>query len=99
MEEKNFEPMEDEDLLREILLPILDHPEELVIGVRKEGNEKTLLICCSAGDRGRIIGKRGCNMSAIRQIFRSIAYHEKRVMYVEVEDPSKDRRFRQQRVA
>lgn len=88
MENSAYQPLVDEDLLFENVLALLEEPESLKIKkeIRVDGSVR-LTIFCGQRDRGRVIGKNGCTISALRQLFQSIAYFEKRRIEVEVDDP------------
>lgn len=87
MNKSPYQPMEDEDLLFEILLPILEFPENLKIEKEVVDDKSVrLVVSCDPRDRGRTIGKNGCNASALRQIFRSIGYAEKRSIFIDIHD-------------
>lgn len=89
MSRDEYEPLEDEDLLFEVLLPLVDRPEELRVSKRSFEGGSVLVVTCSDGDRGRIIGFKGGNISAIRTLFRNLASKEDRKLNVEVEEPDR----------
>lgn len=90
-----YEPMEDEDLLFEILLPLVDYPEDLRIKKEEGRNGGTkLVVSCNDADRGRVIGSKGSTAIAVRQIFRSIGSKEDRMIDVDVYDPTRAQRRR-----
>lgn len=60
-----------EAFLKDVLTPVLDHPEELRIEVKGEGKKRDVLIHAAAGDRGRIIGKSGRMISSLRTLIKA----------------------------
>jgi predicted RNA-binding protein YlqC (UPF0109 family) len=83
----DFDPMVYDDLLFEMLLSIVDHPEDLKIDMDDTGDEKVLVISCHDDDRGRVIGKNGSTMQALRTLFWCIARKDKGKIRVEVVNP------------
>lgn len=65
-------PMDDDVLLREIVLAMVQHPEDVDLTVREDDRGKLLVIHCAVEDRGKVIGRDGCNIQAIQTLFRSI---------------------------
>lgn len=57
-----------EAFLKDVLTPIVDHPEALRIEVTGEGKKRDVIVYAEQGDRGRIIGKSGRNISALRTL-------------------------------
>ncbi|WP_306589909.1 KH domain-containing protein [Geothrix sp. 21YS21S-4] len=57
--------------LRDVLTPLLDHPEALRIEVGGEGKKRDVLLFANPEDRGRIIGKHGRMISALRTLCRT----------------------------
>lgn len=84
---KSSEPMVEEDLLHELVVGLVQRPGEVEITnfAGPEGH-KNLVIHCASEDRGRIIGKQGCNIAALRAYFRSYAtFDGGRRLYVHLE--------------
>ena len=57
-----------EAFLKDVLTPVLDHPEALRIEVKEEGRKCDVLIHAEPQDRGRIIGKSGRMISSRRTL-------------------------------
>jgi predicted RNA-binding protein YlqC (UPF0109 family) len=73
MTSKNcVDPMVDEDLLKEIVVGLVDDPEAVHITVKENEQGKLLVIHCATEDRGKVIGKSGCNIQALCTLFRSL---------------------------
>ncbi len=60
-----------EAFLKDVLTPVLDHPEDLKIEVKGEGKKREILIHADARDRGRIIGKSGRMISSLRTLLKA----------------------------
>lgn len=60
-----------EAFLRDVLTPLLDHPEALRVEVSGEGRKRDVLVHAAPEDRGRIIGKHGRMISALRTLCRT----------------------------
>ena len=75
--------MDFEAFLKDVLTPLLDHPEALEIRVSGEGRKREVMIHAEPGDRGRIIGKSGRMISSLRTLCRTAG--EKAGVQVEVE--------------
>jgi len=79
--------MDFEAFLIDVLTPILDNPEALRVEVKGEGRKADVLIYADPKDRGRIIGKSGRTITAIRTLLiNAAAKNSKRVM-LEIIEP------------
>jgi predicted RNA-binding protein YlqC (UPF0109 family) len=77
-----------EAFLRDVLTPLLDHPEALRVEVAGEGRRRDVLVFADSRDRGRIIGKHGRMISALRTLCKTAG--EKAGLAVELELDDKD---------
>ena len=59
-------------LLADIVKAIVDKPEEVSVKVTESENTKIYELTVGDGDYGKVIGKRGRNISAIRTILFAI---------------------------
>jgi hypothetical protein len=75
--------MDFEAFLKDVLTPLLDHPDSLEIRVSGEGRKREVMIHAEPGDRGRIIGKSGRMISSLRTLCRTAG--DKAGIQVEVE--------------
>ncbi len=82
--------MDFEAFLKDVLTPMVDHPEALKVEVSGEGRRRDVLIHAEPGDRGRIIGKSGRMISSLRTLCRAAG--EKAGIQVEVELFDEDER-------
>lgn len=80
-------PLEDKELLAEVIRALSDSPRAVRVTERvfANGAASTLTIFCADGDRGRVIGKRGQTISALRYLFGSIGSLEDRHVTVRVD--------------
>lgn len=85
--EEDLLPMSEEDLLHELVIGLVQKPEAVEITQYEgKGGGKNLVIHCDTEDRGRVIGKNGCNIEALRAYFRSYAtFDGGRFLYVHLE--------------
>ena len=60
-----------EAFLRDVLTPLLDHPEALRVEESGEGRRRQVLVYADPQDRGRIIGKHGRMISALRTLVKT----------------------------
>lgn len=80
---------EDCKLLHSIVSALVENPNEVSVKEQiMEGTGTThLVIYADPTDRGKIIGKRGRTVDAIRTIFLSIASLKERRVFIEVFEP------------
>ena len=83
-----------EAFLRDVLTPVLDHPEDLRIEVSGDGRKRDVLIHADARDRGRIIGKSGRMISSLRTLVKAAGEKSGLVISLELyeEDNPRDHR-------
>jgi predicted RNA-binding protein YlqC (UPF0109 family) len=73
------------DLVDFIVKNIVDHPDAVVVAaVQGRGRSETLEIRLDPGDVGRVIGKGGRNIEAIRSLVKASAIKEHHRVNVEV---------------
>jgi uncharacterized protein len=72
-----------EAFLLDVLTPLLDHPDALRVEVAGEGRKRDVLVYADSKDRGRIIGKHGRMISALRTLCKTAG--EKAGLVVELE--------------
>ena len=74
------------DTLLYILTNIVDHPEDVSVEETVEGDHTILVIHANPEDLGKIIGKRGRIIMALRDIIKIMATKAKTYVDVEVAD-------------
>src|SRR5258708_34798722 len=73
------------DLVEYIIKNIVDHPDAVVVeAVQGRGRSETVGIRLDPGDVGRVIGKGGRNIEAIRSLVKASAIKEHHRVNVEV---------------
>ena len=60
-----------EAFLSDVLTPQLDHPEAFRVEISGEGRRRDVLVYADPKDRGRIIGKHGRMISALRTLCKT----------------------------
>lgn len=77
-------------LLGEIVRSLVDFPDDVEIVTRPmvldQGRGAVLVIHCAEEDRGRVIGRRGKTIDAIRFLLATVASVHERKVSVRVED-------------
>jgi predicted RNA-binding protein YlqC (UPF0109 family) len=63
--------MDLEAFLGDIITPLLDHPEAFRVEITGEGRKRDVLVHADPRDRGRIIGKHGRMISALRTLCKT----------------------------
>ena len=81
-----------EAFLKDVLTPLLDHPEDLRIEVQGEGRKRDVLIHADARDRGRIIGKSGRMISSLRTLVKAAAEKSGLIVNLELHEDDDDRK-------
>ncbi len=96
MDEMETDPLEISVLLTEVIRALVDHPE--AVRVNEQGSETStslLLVEVEPTDVGKVLGKDGRTVKALREIFTKIAAVEKRRAIIEVVDPRKTPKVRE----
>lgn len=75
-----------EAFLRDVLTPLLDHPEAFRVEVAGEGRKRDVLVFADPRDRGRIIGKHGRMISALRTLCKTAGEKAGLVVNLELDD-------------
>lgn len=72
------------DFIEYVVRALVDHPDE--IKVNEVGGERTVVfeLRCNPGDVGKVIGKNGKTISAIRTILTSAAAKDHRRAMLEI---------------
>jgi predicted RNA-binding protein YlqC (UPF0109 family) len=83
---RTADPLFDEDLLLECVTALVDEPEQVHVTVKENDQGKLLVVHCAVADRGKVIGKDGCNIQALSTLFRSIGNFDSRRVLVALEN-------------
>lgn len=73
-----------EELIKVMVTPILEHPEQLTLETSNEDEEITITIHVAEDDMGRVIGKGGRVINAIRTVVKAAAIKQNQKVFVEV---------------
>ena len=73
-------------LLTYILANIVEDPDTISIEEEMNGEEVVLKVSIPEEERGRVIGKNGTNIKAIRNIIGIIARSENKKVYIKIID-------------
>jgi uncharacterized protein len=77
------------DLVREIVKNLVDFPDEVHVEVTASERTSILEICVNPRDVGKVLGKRGVNITAIRQLAHAAGGREKVRYVVDVHEPER----------
>lgn len=66
-------------ILQDLVMAIVDHPEDVVVVEQEKGNEVTLTVSVHADDMGMVIGRHGRIAKAIRSVMKAAGGQGKRV--------------------
>lgn len=78
------EPLGASELLTEVLLALVEHPEAVRVEEIRGELTTALTIHCAPTDRGIVIGRKGSNIEALRVIFNHMAAKYRRRVTIEV---------------
>lgn len=76
-----------EELLKTILLALVDEPDEIKIEREEGENGITFKVQVASSDMGQVIGRGGRRAQAIRQIMKAKGMRSGERIYVEIIDP------------
>lgn len=72
------------ELVKVIVLPLVEYPELVQVSETREGSVVTVELRVAPDDMGRIIGKGGRVINAIRTVVKAAATREDIKVFVEV---------------
>lgn len=72
------------ELVDIIAKALVDHPEEVVVNLREEGNKTIVEVKAEDKDLGRIIGKEGRIAKAIRTVVKAASIKEGKKVFVDI---------------
>lgn len=72
------------ELVEVIAKALVDHPEEVVVTEKKEGNALVLEVKVADSDMGKVIGKQGRIAKAIRAVVKAAAAKEDKRVIVDI---------------
>jgi len=85
-------PPHDRDLLEDLVRALVETPQEVQVKEQVDSATGTshFVIHANRRDRGKVIGRGGKTIDAIRLIFMSIASLEARKVFIEVYEPRRE---------
>lgn len=72
------------ELVEVIAKALVDHPEEVVVNLREEGNKTIVEVKAEDKDLGRIIGKEGRIAKAIRTLVKAASIKDGKKVFVDI---------------
>lgn len=72
------------ELVEYLVKSLADHPEDVVLETREEDDTITMELKISADDLGKIIGKNGNTINAIRTVLQAAASSQKKRVKLDV---------------
>lgn len=81
-----------EAFLKDVLGPVVDHPESLRIEIKEDGRKRDILIHSEMKDRGRIIGKNGRMITSLRTLCQAAGEKAGLRVNVEIYEEENERR-------
>lgn len=72
------------ELVEVIAKALVDHPEEVVVTEKTEGNALVLELKVADSDMGKVIGKQGRIAKAIRSVVKAAAAKEDKKVIVDI---------------
>lgn len=92
-EVRDFDPLENADLLVEVVRALVMSPEDVKVDEVEKQEGTYLTIRVAPEDRGRLIGKQGTTISLITQLFNRIAASDGSRVFIRIEErPAQPRR-------
>ena len=73
-----------EELVRFIAKSLVDHPDEVTVLMKEEGDVVTLELHVAEGDMGKVIGRQGRIAKAIRTVVKAASIKEDKKYMVEI---------------
>lgn len=90
--EKKVQPLEPRELLYQLAIALVDYPHDVWIELQESLDKKilTLIVHAHADDRGKVIGREGATMRAIKDLMGRVAAvrHMKIMIVVSESDES-----------
>ncbi|MBP5287480.1 MAG: KH domain-containing protein [Elusimicrobiales bacterium] len=73
------------DVLMYIVGSLAENPQSVKVGVSEDGNVTRFKLTLDSSDRGKIIGKEGRVIKAIRSILQAAAARQNKKVYLDID--------------
>lgn len=73
------------DVLMYIVGSLAENPQAVKVGVSEDGNVTRFKLTLDSSDRGKIIGKEGRVIKAIRSILQAAAARQNKKVYLDID--------------
>lgn len=85
---ENCQPLDPRDLLYEMIIALVDHPDGVWIELQESLDKKinTLIVHTNAEDRGKVIGREGYTMRSLRDLLGRVAAVRRMKIMIVVSD-------------
>lgn len=84
-------PLEDAELLEEMIIALVDHPSKVRVERFGDGLDTELVVHTDPRDFGKVIGKAGRTVDAVRTLFSAVASKDGRRVSVRMADDVRSR--------
>ena len=81
-----MDPMEERELLTEMVRALVDRPRHVTVREQVRGDESHMTVCVHPKDRGKVIGRHGTTVQALRTLFGRIAAVEGRKIFIQLDE-------------
>lgn len=81
---RDDQPLELVELLTELVMALVDHPEDVRVEEQDQGEVLAFSIHCSPSDRGIVIGRGGDTIQSLRLLLGRVAARQRRRVTIEV---------------
>ena len=72
------------EIIEIIARSLVDHPEQIVVDEKQDGDTETSELRVAADDMGKVIGKQGRIAKALRTVVKAAATRENKKVNVEI---------------
>ncbi|HCC47008.1 MAG TPA: RNA-binding protein [Elusimicrobia bacterium] len=73
------------EVLMYIIGSLVEKPQEVKVGVSEDGDITRFKLTLSSSDRGKVIGKEGRVVKAIRTVLQTAAARQNRKVYLDID--------------
>lgn len=73
------------DVLMYIVGSLVEKPQEVKVGVSEDGDITRFKLTLSSSDRGKVIGKEGRVVKAIRTVLQTAAARQNKKVYLDID--------------